>query len=90
MEGVTVKITPNEGTTGTNRLATTGKNGIYNGDGFTAGSYTLTIIVPSGYAVPEDQVFRIIGGKGFNGTYKLAKTRNTANQICLLYTSRCV
>ena len=53
----------------------------YNGDGFTAGSYTLTIIVPSGYAVPEDQVFRIIGGKGFNGTYKLAKTSNTANQM---------
>ena len=81
VEGVTVKITPNEGTTGTNRLATTGKNGTYNGDGFTAGSYTLTIIVPSGYAVPEDQVFRIIGGKGFNGTYKLAKTSNTANQM---------
>ena len=81
VEGVTVKITPNEGTTGTNRLATTGKDGTYNGDGFTAGSYTLTIIVPSGYAVPEDQVFRIIGGKGFNGTYKLAKTSNTANQM---------
>ena len=79
--GVTVKITPNEGTASAPRLWTLDKSNVYEGTEFANGSYTITIIVPSGYAVPADQVIEIASGKGYNGIVKLAKTSNTKNQL---------
>lgn len=80
VKGVTVKITPNEGTTGVSRLKTLEGN-VYDGSQFAAGSYTVTIIVPSGYSVPEDQIIEILQGKGYTGTITLAKTNNSKNQL---------
>lgn len=80
VKGVTVKITPNEGTTGVSRLQTL-KGNVYDGSQFAAGSYTVTIIVPSGYSVPEDQIIEILQGKGYTGTITLAKTNNSKNQL---------
>lgn len=80
VKGVTVKITPNEGTTGVSRLQTLEGN-VYDGSQFAAGSYTVTIIVPSGYSVPEDQIIEILQGKGYTGTITLAKTNNSKNQL---------
>lgn len=80
VKGVTVKITPNEGTTGVSRLKTLEGN-VYDGSQFAAGSYTVTIIVPSGYSVPEDQIIEILQGKGYTGTITLAKTSNSKNQL---------
>ncbi len=80
VNGVTVKITPNEGTTGVSRLQTLEGN-VYDGSRFAAGSYTVTIIVPSGYSVPEDQIIEILQGKGYTGTITLAKTNNSKNQL---------
>ena len=80
VNGVTVKITPNEGTTGVSRLQTLEGN-VYDGTEFAAGSYTVTIIVPSGYSVPEDQIIEILQGKGYTGTITLAKTNNSKNQL---------
>ncbi len=79
--GVTVKITPNEGTASAPRLWILDKSNVYEGTEFANGSYTITIIVPSGYAVPADQVIEIASGKGYNGIVKLAKTSNTKNQL---------
>lgn len=48
---VTVKITPNEGTSGVDRAATL-TSGTYTSEQFAEGSYSLSILVPAGYAVP--------------------------------------
>lgn len=80
VNGVTVKIVPNEGTTGISRMQTLDGN-VYTGNEFAAGSYTVTIIVPSGYSVPEDQIIEILQGKGYTGTITLAKTNNSKNQL---------
>lgn len=80
VNGVTVKIVPNEGTTGISRMQTLDGN-VYTGNEFAAGSYTVTIIVPSGYSVPEDQIIEILQGKGYTGTITLAKKNNSKNQL---------
>ena len=77
---VTVKITPNEGTSGVDRAATlTSKT--YTSEQFAEGSYTLSILVPAGYAVPDSQVIKVVNGKGYTGTVTLSKTNRTKNQF---------
>lgn len=77
---VTVKITPNEGTSGVDRAATlTSKT--YTSEQFAEGSYTLSILVPIGYAAPDSQVIKVVKGKGYTGTVTLSKTNRTKNQF---------
>ncbi len=51
------------------------KGNVYDGSQFAAGSYTVTIIVPSGYSVPEDRIIEIPSGKGLHRNHYTGKNK---------------